>query len=150
MALTQAQLEAMGILDKPTGATKYLGDTTITYADGTTKATVGQVPAPTPQPSTATIDTVTKDLGLTTPPTVGSGGLLDSLRRSFMTGLRPNANVRTFGGDMAINARRGKNPTSLRIGMSSRLDTKRKKEIVARQQKNTLGLNMGSSVGLQV
>lgn len=105
-----------------------------------------------PKTSTTTLDEVQTELGLQTPSQVtapSQGSLMQTLRQSFMTGLRPSANVRTFGGDMALNARRGKSPVSLRIGMS-RLDTRKRKEIVARKQKNTLGLNLGSSVGLQV
>lgn len=134
------------------GATQALADSLGAPYTAPDRGNVKYLTPTVPKTSTATLEDVQTELGLQTPSQVtapSQGSLMQTLRQSFMTGLRPSANVRTFGGDMALNARRGKSPVSLRIGMS-RLDTRKRKEIVARKQKNTLGLNLGSSVGLQV
>lgn len=148
--MTEAELNALRALydTAPTDTTRTMGETTITK-NGTTTQTVGLVPK-TPT-VTKPITLAEAGAGLQPPPNLtgpSQGNLLAALRANFATGLRPTTNIRTFMGDIRMRGRNGKNPASLRIGLGT---ARRKREAInVRKQTNTLGLNTGPSVGLQI
>lgn len=80
--------------------------------------------------------------------TINDGSLLASLRRGILTGAQVQGGARTFSGGKGPSSAGKKNATGLRIG-KTRLDTARN-SAKRKKQTNTLGLNLGSSVGLQV
>lgn len=115
----------------------------IDYGTTGTKYNSGNYVTPTDVRKNPTNDEVT------VPDTGIPGDLLTSLRRGILTGAQVQGGARTFRGGGAFSSAFKKGASSLRIG-KTRLDQQRSKEIKRRKQTNTLGLNLGSSVGLQV
>lgn len=118
---------------------KYEGSGTIPDKTGDrTPTTTPTIPTATPPKEVATPD-----------PGEIPGDLLTSLRRGILTGSQVQGGARTFRGGGAFSSAFKKGATSLRIG-TSRANQERSREFKRRKQTNTLGLNLGSSVGLQV
>lgn len=168
--MTQAELDALAAERASTNASllagiNYTGTGTApagsTTATTSTRVRPGTTTVPDKNISTIPIDTrKNPETGAPapttpsiTPPTEGgiSGQLLSSLRSGILTGAQVQGGAKTFGGGATPSTARKGDAARLRIGGgTTKVDAGARAAVKRKKQTNTLGLNLGSSVGLQV